>query len=180
MRDEEIRSVYQHIERFFKTALKYYGKEIGLVSNQYFGIDEIRTQEGSDPKFRIQYGFPQSGCVLMEVEYSKEEHTVFITKIESYAPPADRNIMMGKFSNTSQEGPVSISINFGMDMGTQSHVGVDEISKNPNAIQMIKIATSDLDKAQVFGECRLCAPSDSDTIPCCDTRTITADKGNHR
>lgn len=29
------------IESFFRTSLKYYGKEIALPSNQHFSIDQI-------------------------------------------------------------------------------------------------------------------------------------------
>ena len=37
----ENRNASKKIDIFFRTALKYYGKEIGLTSNQIFSIDQI-------------------------------------------------------------------------------------------------------------------------------------------
>lgn len=168
------------IDSFFRTALKYYGKEIGLTSNQIFSIDQIcssdKVQEG-EYKYKIQYGFPQSGCVSMNFSYSQKSNSFIIDKISVYAPPIGENIIMANFAPQLQEGPIGINVNFGIDMGTQEHSSIQKIEENPNALKMLDIATSDLNKAQVLGECRTAVPKGSDRIPCCSSTHISKDKG---
>jgi len=167
------------INSFFRTALKYYGKKIGLTSNQFFSINQIcdsdKEQEG-EYRYTIQYGFPQSGCVSMNFGYFQKSNSFTVDKISVYAPPIGENIIMANFAPQLQEGSVGISVNFGMDMGTQEHSNIQEIEGNPNALKMLDIATSDLNQAQVLGECRIAVPEGSDRIPCCNSTHISKDK----
>lgn len=171
---------YKKIEQFFKTGLKYYGKEVGLISNQHFSIEQIRdlekNQEGSY-NYMMQYGFPQSGCVSMNFSYFQKTNSFTIDKISVYAPPIGENIMMANFAPQFQEGPVGISVSFGMNIGTQKHTSIREIEENPNALKMLDIAISDLNQAQILGECGLAVPADSDRIPCCNSTHISNNKG---
>lgn len=176
----ENRNASKKIDIFFRTALKYYGKEIGLTSNQIFSIDQIcdsdKEQEG-EYSYVIQYGFPQSGCISMNFSYSQKSNSFTVDKISVYAPPIGENIIMANFAPQVQEGPIGISVNFGIDMGTQEHSSIQEIEGNPNALKMLDIATSDLNQAQVLGECRIAVPEGSDRIPCCNSTYISKDKG---
>ena len=70
-----------------------------------------------------------------------------------------------------------VSINFGVDTGTQEHTSLSEIEANPNALKMLDIATLDLSKAQILGECKLAVPEGSKHIPCCDCKYIPNTKG---
>lgn len=168
------------IDIFFRTALKYCGKEIGLTSNQIFSIDQIRDsdreQEG-EYSYAIQYGFPQSGGISMKFDYSQKLNSFSVDKISVYAPPIGENIIMANFAPQLQEGPIGISVNFGIDMGTQEHSTIQEIEGNPNALKMLDIATSDLNQAQILGECKIAVPEGSDRIPCCNSTHISKDKG---
>ena len=62
-------------------------------------------------------------------------------------------------------------------MGTQEHSSIQEIEENPNALKMLDIAISDLNQAQVLGECRIAVPEGSDRIPCCNSTHISNEKG---
>ncbi len=168
------------IESFFRTSLKYYGKEIALPSNQHFSIDQIsnpnKEQEG-DYRYIIQYGFPQSGCVSVNFGYSHKNNSFTVDNISVYAPPVGENIIMANFSPQTQVGEIGISVNFGIDTGTQEHKSLSEIEANPNALRMLDIATSDLSRAQILGECRVAVPEGSERIPCCDCKSIPNTKG---
>ena len=145
------------VESFFKVAMKYYGKEVALPSNQYFSINQVIDEEkdkDGEYNYKIQYGFPQSGCVSMNFGYSQESNSFSI-----------------------KSGGVGISENFGLDTGTQKHSKLNEIEENPNALKMLDIAISDLDKAQVLGECRQKVPVGSTHIPCCNSTHFPNTKG---
>lgn len=171
--------VNKGIDNFFRAAIKYYGKEIGLASNQHFSIDkicDIKKEENGEYRYNIQYGFPQSGCVSMDFIYSKKSNLFTVDAISVYAPPAGENITMANFAPQIQTGEIGISINFGMDMGTQEHKSIQEIEENPNALKMLEIATADLNEAQILGNCMLSVPSGSDRIPCCNSTYISNSK----
>lgn len=170
----------QKIERFFRIALNYYGKEIGLTSNQHFSIDQIcdsEKAESGEYSYVIQYGFPPSGCVSMGFSYSQKENAFLADKISVFAPPVGENIIMANFAPRFQDGPISISVNCGMDMGTQEHTSMQEIEENPNALKMLDIAIADLSEAQILGECRTAVPAGSERIPCCSCTRIPNTKG---
>lgn len=168
------------IDSFFRTALGYYGKEVGLTSNQLFSIDQIcdpEKEKSGEYSYTIQYGFPQSGAVMMNFGYSQKTSEFTVDKISVYAPPVGENIMMANFAPQLQAGPVGINVNFGMDMGTQEHTGIHEIEKNPNALKMLDIAIADLSRAQILGDCMVAVPAGSDRIPCCNSTRISNTKG---
>ena len=170
----------QKINSFFRMAMKYYGKEIVLPSNQHFSIDQV-IDEGKDKdgeyNYMIQYGFPQSGCVSMDFGYSQESNSFSINGISVFAPPTGENIIMANFAPQVEAAGVGISVNFGLDIGTQKHSKISEIEENPNALKMLDIAISDLDKAQVLGECRAAVPVGSTRIPCCNSTRFSNEKG---
>ena len=170
----------QKIYSFFRTAVKYYGKEIALPSNQYFSINQVVDEEkdkDGEYNYMIQYGFPQSGCVSMDFEYSHESKSFSINGISVFAPPTGENIVMANFAPQAKVGYVGISVNCGLDMGTQKHSKLSEIEENPNALKMLDIAISDLDKAQVLGKCRVVVPVGSTRIPCCNSTRFSNEKG---
>lgn len=78
----------------------------------------------------MQYGFPQSGCVSMKFIYSQKEKTCVIEEVSVYTPPSGENIMLANFPLQLQDGTINISINFGMDMGTRKHTGINEFATN--------------------------------------------------
>lgn len=168
------------LDSFFRTSLKYYGKEIGLTSNQHFSIDQISDpdkEQAGEYRYVIQYGFPQSGCVSLHFGYSQESNSFTVNKVSVYAPPVGENIIMANFAPQTQVGEIGISVNFGIDMGTQEHTSLSEIEANPNALKMLDIATLDLSQAQILGECRVAVPEGSERIPCCDCTHISNTKG---
>ena len=168
------------IDSFFRTSFKYYGKEIGLTSRQYFGIDQIINQnkdQDDEYNYIMQYGFPQSGCVSMHFTYSQKSNSFIVDSISVYAPPAGENFVMANFAPQTQVGEIGISMNFGIKTGTKKHTSLDEINANPNALKMLDVAISDLSQAQILGECRLEVPEGSERIPCCDCTYISNSKG---
>ena len=170
----------QKIDSFFRTAMKYYGKEIALPSNQHFSIDQVIDEEkdkDGEYNYMIQYGFPQSGCVSMDFGYSQESNSFSINGISVFAPPIGEDIIMANFAPQVESGEVGISVNFGLDTGTQKHSKLNEIEENPNALKMLDIAISDLNKAQVLGECREAVPVGSTHIPCCNSTHFPNEKG---
>lgn len=168
----------QKIDSFFRTAMKYYGKQIALPSNQHFSIDQVIGKEkDGEYNYMIQYGFPQSGCVSMDFGYSKESNSFSINGISVFAPPIGEDIIMANFAPQVEAYGVGISVNLGLDIGTQQHTKISEIEENPNALKMLDIAISDLDKAQVLGECRAAVPVGSTRIPCCDSTRFSNEKG---
>lgn len=172
----------QKIDSFFRTAMKYYGKEIALPSNQHFSIDQVVDEEkdkDGEYNYMIQYGFPQSGCVSMDFGYSQESNSFSIKGISVFAPPTGENIVMANFAPQAKVGDIGISVNFGLDTGTQKHSKLSEIEENPNALKILDIAISDLDKAQVLGECREEVPVGSTRIPCCNSTRFSNEKGKH-
>lgn len=172
--------VSKKIDCFFRTALKYYGKEIGLTSNQHFSIEQIcdsEKEQCGEYSYMIQYGFPQSDCVIMNFGYSQKANEFTIDRISVYAPPVGENIIMANFAPHLQAGPIGISVNFGMDMGTQEHTSIHEIEENPNALKMLDIAIADLNQAQILGECKLAVSTGSDRISFCNSKHISNTKG---
>ena len=159
------------LDRFFRTAIAYYGKEIGLTYNQHFGIDQIcdpEKEEEGEYRYAMQYGFPQSGCVSLRFGYSDKDHSFTIDDITVYAQPAGENMMVANFAPQTQIGPIGIQANFGIDMGCEKYTTLRAIDENPNALRMLDMATADLMEARILGECRVVVPEGSDRIPCCD------------
>ena len=72
------------LDIFLKTSLKYYGKKISLNSKQHFSIDQISNpnkEQIGEYRYVIQYGFPQSGGVILHFCYSQENNTFTIDVI---------------------------------------------------------------------------------------------------
>lgn len=167
---EDEKQALEKISAFWRKSLKYYGKEIALDSNQYFSINQICNDDNLQKgiyDYKVQYGFPQSGCITLGFSYKKEDDSFLIDKITVYAPPADKEFIVASFAPQADFDELSVSMNFGLDMGTKKHTSCAEISQNPNALNMLDFAIEDLEKAQVLGECRLEVPAGSEQIPIC-------------
>ena len=172
----------QKIEKFFKTAIKYYGKQIGLNSNQIFTIEQINDAEKEKAgvySYTIQYGYPQSGCVSLDFRYTKEKNLFTVDKVCIYAPPASKDLVIANFAPQTQIGAVDINVNVGIDNGTLKHSTFSEIEANPNAMKMLDIAILDLNEAQILGECTIVVFEGSKTIPCCESVPISKTKGKN-
>ena len=166
--------------KLLKIALSYYGKEISLPSTQLFSFDQINAKENSIEgkyNYQIQYGFPQSGCVIMGFSYFEESNSFSIDKISVHAPTADKEFIVANFAPQSGFGGLSISANFGLDMDTKEHTSSVEIEQNPNALKMLDMAINDLGQAEILGECRVAVPMGSDRIPLCNTIDKPLNKG---
>lgn len=165
----------EKITSFLRKSFGYYGKELTLESNQHFGIDQIlnKKKQQGEYNYHIQYGFPSSGCISINVSYSKESNSFYIDEIAVYALPADKEMVMATFVPQSQVGEINISASFGLDMGTEEHKSISSIAANPNALKMLDIAINDLSQAQILGECSCIVPIGSDRIPCCNSTNIS-------
>ena len=128
-------------------------------------------------RYVIKYGFPQSGCVNMYFNYLQKSNAVTVDKISVYAPPVGKNIIMANFAPQIQIGDIDISMNLGVNSGTQEHTSFTDIDANPNALKILDIAILDLSQAQILGECMVDVPEESNNIPCCDCIHISDTKG---
>lgn len=170
--EDRINQTREKIEDFWRKSLKYYGKEIVLGSNQYFSIDQIRNGENLQMgiyDYRVQYGFPQSGCITLDFSFDEESKSFSINNITVYAPPADKEFVVANYAPQVTLGEMNVSANFGIDMHTEKHTSIETISQNPNALNMLAFASDDLDKAEVLGECGLEVPLGSKKIPMCNS-----------
>lgn len=177
--EEKLRKVQEKATIFLRKSLQYYGKEIALESNQIFSIDQIINDENLQNgiyDYKVQYGFPQSGCVSLEFSYSEPEQSFSINEVTVYAPSADKEFVVANFAPKVDLGVMNVSANFGVDMGTTKHTTTEEIANNPNALNMLDFANNDLDKAQVLGECCLMVPEGSKRIPITNSTTKCLNK----
>ena len=157
------------LQDFFKESIKYFGKEIAIPSNQYFGIDKILDKKNENElKLAIQWGFPQSGAVCMTIKYNIALQNLNFDDFSVHAPPKDDMLLLGTFNQQEQIDEVGVRVDFGLDMGTKKHTKIKEIEANPNAVNMLKSAIKDLQEALVLGECNIDAPVGSSEIPCCN------------
>lgn len=116
---EDEKQVLEKINDFWRKSLKYYGKEIALDSNQYFSINQICNDENLQKgiyDYKVQYGFPQLGCITLGFSYRKEDDSFLIDKITVYAPPADKEFIVANLAPQTDFDELSISMNFGLDM----------------------------------------------------------------
>lgn len=177
--EEKLRKVQEKATIFLRKSLQYYGKEIALESNQNFSIDQIVNDEDLQKgiyDYQVQYGFPQSGCVSLGFSYSEPEQSFSINEVTVYAPSADKEFVVANFAPKVDLGVMSVSANFGVDVGTTKHTTTEEIANNPNALNMLDFANNDLDKAQVLGECCLMVPEGSKRIPITNSTTKRLNK----
>ena len=168
--EDKITQIQEKITDFWRKSFKFFGKEIALDSNQHFGIDQIRNDENLQKgiyDYKVQYGFPQSGCITLDFSFIEEDKSFSIDKITVYAPPADKEFIVANFAPQAGFDELSISANFGLDMGTKEHTCCTEIFQNPNALKLLDFAIEDLTKAEILGECRLEVPIGSKRIPVC-------------
>lgn len=171
---EQFNSINQKISTFFNVAFQYYGKEISLPSNQFFQINQLCNEEQEREgnfDYCIQYGFPQSGGIYMNFSYLQAERTCSITGIRIYAPAEEDDMTIANYSSTSQGDGMEIEVQFGIDMNTREHSTIPEIVANPNAILMLEMASDDLSKAEVLGDCKMLAPIGSNRIPCTNSNS---------
>ena len=157
---------------FLQKALKLYGKELSIPSNQPFFISEIEDEESKktgNPKIRVQYGFPQSGSVCVDFNIIIDEKKAEMTDVVVFTQPSDKDIIMANYAPQSKTGEVTINANFGMNTGTQKYATFKEIDENPNALKLLDIAIEDLDNAIIHGPFNGSIPMNSNSIPCCNT-----------
>ncbi len=181
-KDEHIKA-QNKISSFLRTILPFVGYEIEIPSSMHFSIDQI-CEEGTPAntyQYAVQYGFPQSGSVIMNFGYNDETRQFSIDRVSVYAAPKEeKQPIVANFSPRTQIGPVSINVNFGMDMNTVAHDSLSSIEENKNALGMLDMAIADLSKAKILGECRLCAPAGSTRIPCCDCHQMKPEKNDEK
>ena len=178
--EDKINQIREKITDFWRKSFKCYGKEIALDSNQYFSIDQIRNDENLQKgiyDYRVQYGFPQSGCSSLGFSFERESKSFSINKISVYAPPADKDFVVANLAPQTDFGGLSVSANFGLDMSTKKHTTLVEILQNPNALSMLDFAIGDLENAEVLGECKLDVPAGSELIPMCYSTRKSLNKG---
>ena len=165
-------NIAEKIQNFYNVAIKCYGKEIALPSNQYFSMDQI-VDEGKEElgkhKFQIQYGFPQSGAIILKFIYNENENSILIDGLTVYAPPEEKELIIANFTPQTQVGEVGIRINTGIDNGTQKYTNSSEMELNPNVFKLFDMAILDMQNVKIMGECREAVAADSPTIPCCNT-----------
>lgn len=168
----------EKIKKFLIISLKYYGKEIVLSSNQHYSINQIIDESinNNETKYSIQYGFPQSGCISMIFSYKKEENQIIINKVTVYAPEKDKELLMATFSPQFNDGAFNVKTNIGLDMDTKEYSNPEDIEQNPNALKILDIAISDLEQAQIIGECRVAVPEGNTLIPVCTSKNINHEK----
>lgn len=174
--------VSEKITELLKIALRYYGKEIELISAQHFSFDQINEEEknnNGEYNYHIQYGFPQSGSVNIWFNYSEKNNSIIIDKVNVFAPADGKDFYIANFAPQYQTEEITMSINFGVDMDTQEHTSFEEIEKNPNAIKMLNVALRDLTKAEIVGDCNLDVPIGSKTLPCSNSTTRFRNKGKN-
>ena len=167
-------AVLKQLNEFIYTSLNFYGKEIAIDSRQLFTIEQVVNDD--DLKngiyhFSIQYGYPQSGCVSVDVccndsSINVEDFCVYAT------PEKDDNLSVVYDSqpiSSSILPEMSISVNFGALLNTVEHKTIHDISMNKNAIAMLNNAVNDLQNAEILGECRAHVLMGSDRIPVCNS-----------
>ncbi len=160
--------VKEKLRYFVKFGLLLYGNEIELPSIAYFGFNEILkfdNQTDGLHRYTIQYGYPQSGCVTLTLDYNPGEKTIDIKKYSVYANEEDNDLVGATFNTKlkTEIGPADVS--FGIDLGTKEYSDISDIAKSPNAIKMLDTAISDLSKANVIGPCNVMVPDESDSVP---------------
>ena len=174
----------EKIKNFVNASLMYNGKLIAFPSNQVFSITEIiKQKKDNDSKdegvvYRIQYGFPDSGCVSVKLKIIGKKGTVF--DVEVYAPPADKPMITANFaSDANVISELGVHFQTGVDMGTVKHSTEEEIDANPNALQMLDIAISDLNDALIIGDYNVAVEKGSEYYPTSGSTTYPNKTDDH-
>ncbi len=171
MEDKSITVAEEKLQSFLKTSLKLMGKEIALPSNYHFSINQIVDDDEDSYLYHVQYGFPQSGGVSLIFKYSPYEGTLRIKEYSVFAPRPEDNITSSSFASITANQEVKdipelgISFEFGIDINTEEYKTLEEINKNPNALDMLTDAITNLNQAKILGECRENVPLGSTHIP---------------
>ena len=169
----------QKVNTFFSLSMKCVGKEIAIPSNQNFMIERIVDKGEEDSYyFHIQYGFPQSGSVILGFLYSLKDHSASLKRISVSTQSADKEFLMANYNPKETIGALGININFGIDTGTEEYNSFEEIEKNPNALKMLDFAIDDLKEAKILGPCRAVDFPGSSHITYCDCVEYTEEMGN--
>ncbi len=159
----------EKVERFFKTAINYYGKDIAIPSDQFFCIDQVvdpeKVSQGVTP-YRVQYGFPKTGAIRVDFSYSDDQDELVIDGVKVFAIPAKHGKDMFTSYPHVEKDVYGVHINVGLDNSTVEHTTLQAIDDNPNAVQFIDTATADLMQAVVLGDCALNVEEGSEFIPC--------------
>ena len=171
MMQEQNVQVSEKIKKIVCYSLGFMGKKILIRSTQVFDFcqknyENNQVQDKID--YSIQYGFPQSGSVIIGFSYYKEKNSISVNKISVYTQPADKEFVVANFAPQYDLGVGELNVNFGFDMCTKQYTGLEEIGKNPNALKMLDMFINDLSQAEVIGECNLTVPVGSNEIPLCD------------
>lgn len=180
---DKIKQVKEKTSGFFQKSLKFCGKEIALNSNQHFDIWQIRNDENLQQgiyDYQIQYGFPQSGCIILDFSYGLENKNFSINEITVYAPDSSENIISANFAPQANNDNLTVSANFGLDMEAKEYIGASEIAQNPNALNLLNFANNDLENAEVLGECRLGVVMGGKRIPVCQSVKKSLNNGKNK
>jgi hypothetical protein len=168
MNKDVIKIINDGIIEFVRSACRFIGYEISLPTNQYFGIMQKLDENSEKIEYMIQFGFPQSGAVIAEIEYIENETAVNITKLKVFTqPPTSKNAIMSTINQQEEDDEINVRFQMGMDTGTKEYQTMAEIASNPNAIQMIRLANATLKKAEILGECNVNVPIGSKSLPVC-------------
>ena len=177
---KEEMTVEEKVKEFFYNSMNKYGKEIALPSNQYFGIDQLIDDPNDligDLKYKIQYGYPQSGCVSIDAKYSQIYGDFTISGVSVFAPPAGQDFNLVSFTPEAKlMDELSMSMDYGLPNGSVEH-GPNDIEGNPNAMKMLDFAIADLQLAEELGPCREEVEIGSDRIPVATSTRVYKPKG---
>ncbi len=173
-------TVKDKINNFFKASLTYFDSEIILPTNQHFSIDEVVDEDNSqddEVSYVIQYGFSNSGGIILEFTYSDTDRSFYIDRVKVFAPPAGEDILMAVYSQDIEVENVGISVRIGIKTGVVEHTSLKAIESNPNALKMLDIATYDLIRARVVGEFPNNALNTNSNISHCRSKRIEYENG---
>lgn len=164
-------SLEQRLEEFFSIAINYFGFEIALPLNQHFSINQFFSEDEEDAtySFRIQYGYPQTGCIIMDSTYVLDEDEYYIEDVSIFVPPADKEFLLREQFFVTQLKDSVLRINVDSDDETIEHSSPDEIMANPNALLLLETATIDLKNALIIQKNTLILDINDNTIACCNT-----------
>lgn len=155
------------LEAFIKFSMLLYGKEFELPSNNFFSFSKVlkdeELPEGVE-RYTIQYGYPQSGGVFITFDWEANNEKTFkvirtsVNAIDGKTEPTENNNDAKAVNNIIQDlkiPGITITSDFGENLGAKSFDGIEEIAKNPNATKMLDDALNDLTKARVIQPCRI-------------------------
>ena len=166
------------INDFMIAAGRCFGKKIGLHTNTYFDIElDLNNKSFNDEiPFTIQYGYPQSGCILMKIGLLRKVNDFVIRETSVYTQPPEKQILIADTEDEQEVNEINIKDSFGIDTGTVEYKGIEEIKNNHNALELLTQATNELNNAEILGKCQTEQSSEDSIISFCECIYIPKDK----